>query len=59
MRRVVITAFGAVTPAGLGALSNWESAVAGRSGIGFNASLDASAAPWAQPARTKTREATE
>src|SRR3954452_19251814 len=45
MRRVVITAFGAVTPIGLDALSTWESAVAGRSGIGFIESFDASGFP--------------
>ncbi len=45
MRRVVITAFGAVTPIGLDALSTWESAVAGRSGIGFIESFDASEFP--------------
>ena len=45
MRRVAITAFGAVTPIGLDALSTWESAVAGRSGIGFIESFDASEFP--------------
>ena len=45
MRRVAITGFGAVTPIGLDALSTWESAVAGRSGIGFIESFDASEFP--------------
>ena len=45
MRRVVITGFGAVTPIGLDASSTWEAAVAGRSGIGFIESFDASALP--------------
>ncbi len=45
MRRVVITGLGAVTPIGLDAPSTWEAAVAGRSGIGFIESFDASALP--------------
>jgi 3-oxoacyl-[acyl-carrier-protein] synthase II len=45
MRRVAITGLGAVTPIGLDALSTWEAAVAGRSGIGFIESFDASAFP--------------
>ena len=45
MRRVVITGFGAVTPIGLDASSTWEAAVAGRSGIGFIESFDASGYP--------------
>ena len=45
MRRVAITGLGAVTPIGLDALSTWESAVAGRSGIGFIEAFDASGFP--------------
>ncbi|MGH2901013.1 MAG: beta-ketoacyl synthase N-terminal-like domain-containing protein, partial [Solirubrobacteraceae bacterium] len=45
MRRVAITGLGAVTPIGLDALSTWEAAVAGRSGIGFIEAFDASAFP--------------
>ena len=45
MRRVVITGLGAVTPIGLDAPSTWEAAVAGRSGIGFIETFDASAFP--------------
>ena len=45
MRRVAITGFGAVTPLGLDAPSTWEAAVAGRSGIGFIESFDASEFP--------------
>ncbi|MSO95707.1 MAG: beta-ketoacyl-[acyl-carrier-protein] synthase II [Thermoleophilia bacterium] len=45
MRRVVITGFGAVTPIGLDAPSTWDAALAGRSGIGFIESFDASAFP--------------
>ena len=40
-----ITGFGAVTPLGLDAPSTWEAAVAGRSGIGFIESFDASDYP--------------
>jgi 3-oxoacyl-[acyl-carrier-protein] synthase II len=45
MRRVAVTAFGAVTPLGLDAESTWESAVAGRSGIGWIEAFDASSFP--------------
>jgi 3-oxoacyl-[acyl-carrier-protein] synthase II len=45
MRRVAITGLGAVTPIGLDAPSTWEAAVAGRSGIGFIETFDASAFP--------------
>ena len=45
MRRVVVTGLGAVTPLGLDVASSWEAAVAGRSGIGFIESFDASAYP--------------
>ncbi|RDI74835.1 fabF: beta-ketoacyl-acyl-carrier-protein synthase II [Gaiella occulta] len=45
MRRVAITGLGAVTPIGLDARSTWESAVAGRSGVGFIEAFDASGFP--------------
>src|SRR3954452_8548044 len=45
MRRVVITGFGAVTPIGLDAPSTWESALAGRSGIGFIEAFDPTGSP--------------
>jgi beta-ketoacyl-acyl-carrier-protein synthase II len=45
MRRAVVTGLGAVTPLGLDARSTWESAVAGRSGVGFIESFDASGYP--------------
>lgn len=45
MRRVAITGFGAVTPVGLDAPSTWEAAVAGRSGVGWIESFDASGYP--------------
>ena len=45
MRRVVVTGLGAVTPLGNDARSTWEAAVAGRSGIDFIKSFDASGFP--------------
>jgi 3-oxoacyl-[acyl-carrier-protein] synthase II len=45
MRRAVITGLGAVTPLGLDARTTWEGAVAGRSGVGFIESFDASGYP--------------
>jgi len=45
MRRVAITGFGAVTPLGLDARASWEAAVAGRSGVGWIESFDASGFP--------------
>ena len=45
MRRVAITGLGAVTPLGNDVRSTWEAAVAGRSGIDFIRSFDASAFP--------------
>ena len=44
-RRVGITGLGALTPLGLDAPSSWEAAVAGRSGIDWIESFDASAFP--------------
>ncbi len=45
MRRVAITGLGAITPVGLDAPSTWEAAVAGRSGVGWIESFDASGYP--------------
>ncbi len=45
MRRVAVTGLGAVTPLGNDAPSTWEAALAGRSGIDFIKSFDASAYP--------------
>src|SRR3989454_9780733 len=44
-RRVVVTGLGLVTPLGTGIEANWESLVAGRSGIGPITRFDASALP--------------
>ena len=45
MRRVAVTGLGAVTPLGLDARSTWEAAAAGRSGVGFIESFDATGFP--------------
>ena len=45
MRRVVVTGLGAVTPVGSTARETWDAAVAGRSGIDFIRSFDASGYP--------------
>ena len=45
MRRVAVTGLGAVTPLGLDATSTWGAAVAGRSGIGWIQTFDASEFP--------------
>src|SRR5919109_5086228 len=45
MKRVVVTGLGAVTPVGSDWRSTWEAAVAGRSGIDFIRSFDASGFP--------------
>jgi 3-oxoacyl-[acyl-carrier-protein] synthase II len=45
VRRVVVTGLGAVTPIGLDARSTWDSAVAGRSGVDWIRSFDASGYP--------------
>ena len=45
MGRVVVTGLGAVTPLGLDARTTWEAAVAGRSGVGFIESFDATGYP--------------
>jgi 3-oxoacyl-[acyl-carrier-protein] synthase II len=45
MRRVVVTGLGAVTPLGLDARTTWEGAVAGRSGVDWIRSFDATGFP--------------
>ena len=45
MRRVAITGLGAVTPLGNDVPSTWETALAGRSGVDFIQSFDASEFP--------------
>jgi 3-oxoacyl-[acyl-carrier-protein] synthase II len=45
MRRVAVTGLGAVTPIGHDARTTWDAAVAGRSGVGFIESFDASGFP--------------
>ncbi|MBM7840392.1 3-oxoacyl-[acyl-carrier-protein] synthase II [Alkalihalobacillus xiaoxiensis] len=44
-RRVVVTGIGAVTPLGNDAATTWESAIAGKSGVGYLTRLDADAFP--------------
>jgi beta-ketoacyl-acyl-carrier-protein synthase II len=53
MRRVVVTGLGAVTPLGNDARSTWEAAVAGRSGIDWIRSFDASDFPVRVAAEVK------
>jgi len=45
MRRVVVTGLGAVTPLGLDAQTTWDAAVAGKSGVDWIRSFDASDFP--------------
>jgi 3-oxoacyl-[acyl-carrier-protein] synthase II len=45
VRRVAVTGLGAVTPVGGDARSTWEAAIAGRSGVDFIRSFDASGFP--------------
>ncbi|MDD2852941.1 MAG: beta-ketoacyl-ACP synthase II [Desulfuromonadaceae bacterium] len=45
MRRVVITGVGAVSPLGCGNAKNWDSLVAGKSGVGLITRFDASDMP--------------
>jgi len=45
MRRVVVTGLGAVTPLGLDARTTWEAAIAGRSGVDWIRSFDATGYP--------------
>jgi len=56
MRRVVVTGLGAVTPLGNGARSTWDAAVAGRSGIDWIQSFDASGFPVRVAAEVKDFE---
>ena len=53
MRRVVVTGLGAVTPIGGDAPSTWRAAVAGKSGIDFIRSFDASGFPVRVAAEVK------
>jgi 3-oxoacyl-[acyl-carrier-protein] synthase II len=59
MRRVAVTGLGAVTPLGLDARSTWEAAVAGRSGVGFIESFDATGFPVRIAAEVKGFDAEE
>jgi len=56
MRRVAITGLGAVTPLGNDAKSTWQSALAGRSGIDWIRSFDASEFPVRVAAEVKDFE---
>ena len=53
MRRVAVTGLGAVSPLGNDAPSTWEAAVAGRSGIDWIRSFDASEFPVRVAAEVK------
>ena len=53
MRRVVVTGLGAVTPLGNDAPSTWQAALAGRSGIDWIRSFDASGFPVRVAAEVK------
>ena len=59
MRRVAVTGLGAVTPLGLDASSTWEAAAAGRSGVDFIESFDATGFPVRIAAEVKGFEAEE
>jgi 3-oxoacyl-[acyl-carrier-protein] synthase II len=59
MRRVAVTGLGAVTPLGNDARSTWEAAVAGRSGIDWIRSFDASEFPVRVAAEVKDFDPTE
>src|ERR687887_1281018 len=56
VRRAVVTGLGAVTPLGLDARTTWDAAVAGRSGVGFIESFDASGYPVRIAAEVKSFE---
>src|SRR5580765_3752854 len=58
MRRVVVTGLGAVTPLGNDARSTWEAALAGRSGIDWIRSFDASGFPVRVAAEVKDFDGT-
>src|SRR4051795_9587497 len=53
MRRVVVTGLGAVTPLGNDARATWDAALAGRSGIDWIRSFDASDFPVRVAAEVK------
>ena len=57
MRRVAVTGLGAVTPLGHDARSTWEAAVAGRSGVDWIQSFDASEFPVRIAAEVKDFDA--
>src|ERR671936_1210204 len=59
MRRVAVTGLGAVTPLGNDAQSTWEGAVAGKSGIDWIRSFDASEFPVRVAAEVKDFDATQ
>jgi 3-oxoacyl-[acyl-carrier-protein] synthase II len=59
MKRVAVTGLGAVTPLGNDARSTWEAAVAGRSGIDWIRSFDASESPVRVAAEVKDFDPTE
>jgi 3-oxoacyl-[acyl-carrier-protein] synthase II len=59
MRRVAVTGLGAVTPIGTDARSTWEAAVAGKSGIDWIQSFDASEFPVRVAAEVKDFDATQ
>src|ERR687887_563125 len=59
MRRAVVTGLGAVTPLGLDARATWDAAVAGKSGVGFIESFDASGYPVRIAAEVKGFDAVE
>src|SRR5436305_2595938 len=58
MRRVAVTGLGAVTPVGLSAPATWEAALAGRSGVDWIESFDASEYPVRIAAEVKGFEPT-
>src|SRR5919199_5153236 len=59
MTRIAVTGLGAVTPIGNDARSTWEAAVAGRSGIDWIRSFDASESPVRVAAEVKDFDATQ
>jgi len=59
MRRVAVTGIGAITPVGNTARETWEAAVAGRSGVDFIRSFDASGFPVRIAAEVKDFDPSE
>jgi 3-oxoacyl-[acyl-carrier-protein] synthase II len=59
MKRVAVTGLGAVTPIGNDAKATWEAAVAGRSGIDWIRSFDASGLPVRVAAEVKDFDAAQ